>query len=567
MKQEQLLQAIGGVSEDMLMETEGKTRHFGKTFRRIVLVAAVMSALTVTALACTGTLSRLIGEVGIVTGETVAPFEMDAEGNIIMGGVKGQKVTMQVEIDPNAPAYLEELYYLELPGKWQDDGGASAGGVYTYFYWERCWEVEGKPGQLRLHQSTTSNYTEGVSGENVVDMLQRLPADVTLTTQKVTMAGMEMLKLTIPELPGYDESQGHLYCAGGETRLYWSDGRYLLQLDYPYWVTDAEAEKLLQTLYVEEFVVAFPEDYGRVNTERLMQLHPPFAVDKDSTGTTMANSVMGLGKFAYSEGKIYYGQNGRIYSYDLDTGETKTLLLPSAYNDAYNLFATEYYICYSDLRDGLWALPKDGGEPVPVYQGLGTTALYADGPMLYTTNGASFLSRINLLTGKEEKLVEDVISYFVDDTYIYAVQSSDNGKYFLRSEKEEIHFEKITLSFAPIKVFADGEDLYFCEGGLEYSYQVIHYRDGMETRLPMCSYNYQILDGKLIYEEDADKFRTVKSYNLKTGEIQVLQERVQSFSILEDRYINFFCVNDEVKACWRILDWQTGEYVQPEVKD
>lgn len=566
MKQEQLLQAIGGVSEDMLMEAEQRPRHFGKTIRRIVLVAAVMSVLTVTVLASAGSLSRLIGEIGIVTDETVAPFDMDAEGNIIMGGVKGQKVTMQVEIDPNAPTHLEEIYYLKLPGEWKDDGGASAGGVYTYFYWERCWEVEGKPGQLRLCQSTTSNYTEGVSGENVVDMLRELPQDVQLKTEKVTMAELEVLKLTIPELPVYDEGQGNLYCAGGETRLYWSDGRYLLQFDYPYWVSDAEAEKLLQTLYKEEFIVAYPEDYGRVNTERLMQMNPAFSVDKGSTGTTIANTVMGLGKFAYSDGNIYHSHNGCIYSYNLDTGKTATLLLPSVYSDAYDLFATENYICYADFSDNLWALPKEGGEPVPVYQGLGTTALYADGSMLYTTNGASSLSRINLLTGKEEKLMEDVISYYVDDTYIYAVQSSDSGKHFLRSEKEKIYFEKINLSFSPIKVFADGEDLYFCEGGLGYTYQVIHYRNGVETPLPMCAYNYQILDGKLIYEEDAEKFRTVKSYDLKTGDVQILQERVQSFSILEGRYINFFCV-EEGEACWRILDWQTGKFVQPEIED
>ena len=61
MKQEQLLQAIGAVSEDMLMESEQRTRRFsGKTIRRIAMVAATVAVVAVTAMASTGMLTGIL---------------------------------------------------------------------------------------------------------------------------------------------------------------------------------------------------------------------------------------------------------------------------------------------------------------------------------------------------------------------------------------------------------------------------------------------------------------------------------------------------------------------------
>lgn len=558
MKQEQLLQAIGGVSEDMLLESEQVTHRPGKTVRRFILVAAAVAALAITAVASTGIFSRPIGETGIVTDETVAPFEMDAAGNIIMGGVEGQKIAMQVQIDPDAPTYLEEIYYVELPEQWEDAGGASGGNTYTYFAWERWWETEGKPGRLRLRQSTTSNYTNGVSGENVVDMLRGLPSDAELTTQKVTMAGLELLKLTISELPGYDESQGHLYCAGGETRLYWSDGRYLLQFDYPYWVTDAEAEKLLQTLYTKEFIVAYPEDYGTVNTEKIAALNPYFEIEPGDTGTTAGNIVMGLGRFAYGDDGIYYSDLGHIYHYNLETGKTRTYILRDKMDDPMQLFVTENYICYTDSWSRSIALPKDGGPETILYEGIGSGRLYADGSILYCTDG-----QINIKTGKITPWEKDLIGWYVDDEFIYGVEGSES-KSFLRIRKDTMEMERIELSFAPITVLADGEDLYFTETGAGDRYCLVHYRDGVETKLPIRAVEYQILDGHVIYRCEDEAGQAIKSYNLETGEIKVLKEDGFNFSILKERYICLFCADDNGQGYCTVLDWQTGEYVRLE---
>lgn len=562
MKKEELLEAMSFVSEDMLQETEAKPRFSGKMLGRLILVAATVAALAISVAAATGLLSRPIGEVGIVENETVAPFEMDAEGNIILGGVKGQKVTMQVEIDPDAPGYLEEIYHIEPSAPWKSAGGAGSGSLYIHYTWDKYWEVEGKPGRLRLHQSTTSNYINNVSGENVVDLLRGLPAGTELTTEKVTMAGMEMLKLTIPELPGYDENKGHLFCAGGETRLYWSDGRYLLQLDYPYWVTDAEAEKLLSTLSSRKYVVPYPEDYGKVNTQRLSQLDPEFYVTEGKTGTVMANSVMGTGRFAYSDGNVYYGGDGKMIAYNLETGTVKTIWLPDDHNLTFDLFATENYICYEDMSDALMAAPKDGGEPVVIYQGLGIHHLYAEGPMIYTNNAADYLSRINLETGKEEILLEGgAYRYFVDDSYIYVAQG-DGKQQIMRSPKDKIDFEPIPLSFYPVTVLADGDTLYMAKGGKDVQRQVIQYKDGVETKLPVYSWQYQILGDQLIYLDEIDR-DTLKSYDLNTGETKVLMERAVDFSLMEGRYLGVERIDENRLTFPAILDLETGKYYEP----
>lgn len=556
MKREDLLEAVGGIDETFLLEAEQVTRRKKSGLRRLVLVAAVAAALGITVAAGSGIFSRPITGSDIITDETVAPFDMDAEGNIVLGGVTGQKVTMEAEIDPDAPVYLEEMYYLDLPEKWEYAGGGSGGDGYHLYGLERKWTVAGKPGWLRLHQFTTDNYTRGAYGANCVDTLPKLTADDQVTSEIVTMAGLQVLKVTIPELPWYDEGDGAHYCAGGETRLYWTDGRYILQLDYPYWMKDSEAEALLKTLYTERIPTLTPPGYGTVDADKIAMLIPSFGIEEGNTGTTAANNVMGLGHFAYGDGCIYYSTVGHIYRYDLEAGTTKTYTLSDKMDDPMQLFVTENYICYTDAWSKLVALPKDGSTEIILYEGIGSSYLYADGMTLYTSEGS-----IDLETGSITPWGEELIAWHMDDEFIYGVEGS-GSKFFLRSRKDSLAFEKIELSFSPIKVLADGEDLYFTESGVGERYQLIHYRDGVETRLPIRAVEYQILDGHVIYRDEDEAGRMIKSYDLETGEIKVIHQEGFNFSILEGRYVCLLCADSNGQGYYSILDWQTGQLTE-----
>lgn len=557
MKREQLLEAIGGVDEQFLMETEQTAKHSGRCVRRIFLVAAIIAVLAITAAASTGLLSLPIGKNEIKSDETVAPFTMDADGNIIPEGVQGLKVTMEVETNAGAPVWLEEIYSLELPKGWTYSGGGSAGDGYRFAAMEMNWRMDNKPGELRLHQSVISYYVENIYGENCVDTLPKLSSDDLVTSETVSLAGIQALKVTIPELPWYKEGKdGSDYCAGGETRLYWTDGDYMLQLDYPYWMEDSQAEQILTELEKKDFVPLTPQDYGTINPARIAAIMPVFEIEQGNTGTTAANSVMGLGRFVYSDGYIYFGEVGCIYRYDLESGETTRLVLSNKYSDPEYMFVTENYICYADGYSGLTAMKKDGSVEEVIYEGIGSSSLYAEGMTLYTADGI-----LNLQTGEVTHLPEEILSYYTDDTYIYAVPEND-GHYFLRSQKDSLDFEKIELSFFPIKVLADGEDLYFTEGGQSKRYQVIRYHDGVETRLPISAVEYQVLDGHVIYRCEDEAGRSIKSYNLQTGEIKVLHDEGFNFSILQERYICLCCADSNGRGYYCILDWETGECVE-----
>ena len=560
MKREQLLEAIGGVDEQFLMETEQTAKHSGRSVRRIVLVAAIIAVLALTAAASTGLFSLPIGKNEIKPDETVAPFAMDADGNIIPEGVQGLKVTMEVETNAGAPAWLEEIYSLELPKGWTYSGGGSAGDGYRYATMEMNWRMGDKPGELRLHQSVVSYYVEYIYGENCVDTLPKLSPDDLVTSETVSIAGIQALKVTIPELPWHKEGKdGSDYCAGGETRLYWTDGDYMLQLDYPYWMKDSQVEKILARLEKKDFVPLTPQDYGTINPDRIADIMPVFEVEQGNTGTTAANSVMGLGRFVYNDGYIYFGEVGCIYRYDLQNGETKKFILSNEHSDPEYMFATENYICYADGYSGLMAMKKDGSGEEVIYEGIGSSSLYAEDMILYTADGI-----LNLQTGEVTRLPEGILSYYTDDTYIYAVPE-DDGHYFLRSQKDSLDFEKMELSFFPIKVLADGEDLYFTEGGQSRHYQVIRYHDGVETRLPISAVEYQVLDGHVIYRCEDEAGRSIKSYNLQTGEIKVLHDEGFNFSILQERYICLLCADSNGRGYYCILDWETGECVEVKI--
>jgi hypothetical protein len=172
------------------------------------------------------------------------------------------------------------------------------------------------------------------------------------------------------------------------------------------------------------------------------------------------------------------------------------------------------------------------------------------------------LTRIDLRTMQKAELLQNVISYYVDDTYIYAVQGGQ-GNYYMRSLKDDIAFEKIELDFDPNKVVVHGEDLYFCEWVDEDNreedtrrYRVNLIRNCVTSRLPAYSWFYQVLDHFVLYLEEGSN--ALKCYDLHTGQTRLLEDNVFEFSVLGKRYLCIELMNTDSV----ILDWQTGERVQ-----
>ena len=287
-----------------------------------------------------------------------------------------------------------------------------------------------------------------------------------------------------------------------------------------------------------------------------------FGLQEGGNGATIENLATGMGTFVYSDGYIYEGTTGCIKKYETTGKLLERIQLGDEKAIPRYMFATEDAIVYIDTFSGLYVQPKDGAKTETVFDDMRMTMVYADGAQLYTTDGADMLTRIDLMTMEKTELLQDVISYYVDDTHIYAVQSG-RGKYYMRSPKDVIAFEKIELDFDPNKVVVNGEDLYFCEWVDEEArdeeaqrYRVNLVRDGVRTQLPVYSWFYQILDHFVLYLEEGSN--ALKCYDLHTGQTKLLEDNVFEFSILEKRYI---CI-DLMSTASVILDWQTGERVQ-----
>ena len=260
-------------------------------------------------------------------------------------------------------------------------------------------------------------------------------------------------------------------------------------------------------------------------------------------GATMENLSSSTGNFVYHNGSVYHGTFGYIHEYDLEGNILKAYPLSNKQERPCYMFVSEEAILYTAgvASMELSVQPKDGSDPYTVELETGVSNAYADGQVLYTIGEGAILYGIDLVTLEKTELLEDVASYYVDDTYIYAVQTR-NGKAIYRSTKDEIRFEPLPLDFVPNKVVAHGDELYICRWLEEteqkqtgHRYRINLVRDGETTPLPVYSWLYQVVDGCVLYLEEGTN--ALKCYDMTTEETKLVTENVFAFCVFEDRYI------------------------------
>lgn len=286
---------------------------------------------------------------------------------------------------------------------------------------------------------------------------------------------------------------------------------------------------------------------------------PEFSSD-GTNGTTCANVTMGNGRFAYRDGFLYMADLNGIYEYDMQTGKGVYLSreMPGFSN---GLIVTENHIGYSD--NGLKIMSKDGKASETVFEkNDGCLYLYIDGEEMFYLDAKQSLNQKDLAKNDFGAcILEDVLTYHVTEEYIYAA-IVDGEKYSaVYSKRAPIEFREIKLSIEPIVVLSEGENLFFSEAS---TYQITHYVNGNERKLPIHSLYYQILDGHLIYTDEntfEDNTFSVKAYNLESGDELVLCDSVFDFCILDNRYVAFW-VWEEQGQHWAYYDWQTKEMKQ-----
>lgn len=240
MKREELLEAIGGIDESLLAEPAQDTWTHRRTMRWMILVPAAVIALAISVAAATGLISVPIIDSKITEDETVSSIVFVDGSGVVEGGVMGYNVYMEVDAKENLPETVKTVYTMNLPEQWDH--------AYSMYVGSEDWAQSGwfltPYKEVQLNQYTFE-MAERNFGRNYVDKLWSIPKDAPVKSEIVTMAGIEMLRVTISA-----EGMDRLINGDGETRLYWSDGEYIMRLEYPSELTDEEVVAMLNTLHV-----------------------------------------------------------------------------------------------------------------------------------------------------------------------------------------------------------------------------------------------------------------------------------------------------------------------------
>lgn len=168
-------------------------------------------------------------------------------------------------------------------------------------------------------------------------------------------------------------------------------------------------------------------------------------------------------------------------------------------------------------------------------------------------------------TGKSVVLTKNFNGgFFLDDEYIYITRTGTANEIQLyRSRRDQIDFQFMDLGMIANRITP-------CEGGFYFirydSWQLCRYQEGEIIELPIASSSFMQWRDQLIYQDmhwkDSTAYGAIKSYDLKTGEIQNLCENAEHrFCILDNKYLACRQVTDTCETDF-LIDLETGERIE-----
>lgn len=250
------------------------------------------------------------------------------------------------------------------------------------------------------------------------------------------------------------------------------------------------------------------------------------------------NHTMGRCEAAYDGENVYFIDKGsdNLYIYNVSSGATTSISFESEIGVRANIFVQEQYIYYAG-NDGLKRVSKDGKHIEQVFE-HGLVQIYVDGNDIIFLEGIeSSLFYRNHAENVEQEILKNVLSYYVDETHIYAVARENDIPFLFIADRGNMEFKKESLSFIPIAVYVEDNILYLAEQG---SYQLIKVSEGKEEKLPIYSTHYQIKNNQIAYLDEKkgeNTFPTLRTYDMVSKDGQIIAENVSDFGLFEDKYI------------------------------
>lgn len=238
MKSENLLDAIGNLDENILMENSKKGGTVRRIGWRVALIAAVVAGLALTA-AATPLIRNAMKGAQVKTDEAEYFMATNPE-NGESPQVQKHDVLLEVDINVDAPKRIETYYAIpEVSGEfrqylghvYKDEMLASFG-----------WIEDGAGRQIFFTQLAGNAYKT----EDYV-------AHVWTNPDEKPSCGMKMLG----EILGYLIEQKEMGNLPGKRIFCWSDGDYLFYLEVPSDYSDAQLEEMVASIQPVEDITPY----------------------------------------------------------------------------------------------------------------------------------------------------------------------------------------------------------------------------------------------------------------------------------------------------------------------
>lgn len=228
MKNEKLFEAIGGLDDAMLAETEAVDRRSaGRTLRRTVLVAALVAGMAISAGAAPLIRNALRG--GEVEKDERPWFSATNPSNGASYESRSYEITLDVDIDENAPNQIETFYLPQM----LEDAPQRSGNLYNGSLAQYGWYSDEMDQGFFFSQQAGGS----IRKEDLTYSVHVAPDDQPKTELRM-FGGVE----------GYYVAAKPIGEGEGERWFFWSDGDYLFYLEVPYEYTDIQLEEIVASV-------------------------------------------------------------------------------------------------------------------------------------------------------------------------------------------------------------------------------------------------------------------------------------------------------------------------------
>lgn len=238
-----LFAAIGEIDDDLLLPARQP-----RTLRRVWLIAAVLTALIITACAAPAILGAIqTGELEYI-GEFFSEFQhfdsRDDTHSTLQYSESEYAIEIEIEAAENIPDTIETVYLpAEIPENWQgQEVVINSARMTLTAHWDIISDTGYKPviyQQWPLDPEDKSIQVFADPGAEV-------------ETCQHTIGKLSVLEIASPANPQAVQAEGMdhpvVFTTGGNREFYWSDGVYLFRLYVPYDLEFSDVEGVISSL-------------------------------------------------------------------------------------------------------------------------------------------------------------------------------------------------------------------------------------------------------------------------------------------------------------------------------